>query len=54
MTTKPQRPRAGLGLSSAVTAEQMKTRKVATPRSRKPEPVKSRKPDRTKPDKAKA
>ena len=49
---KPQRPRAGFGLSSAVTAEQMKTRPRPTSvKSRKPEPVKSRKPERTKPDK---
>lgn len=51
MVTKPQRPKAGFGLSSAITADQMKTRPVATPRSRKPAPVSSRKPARAKPDK---
>jgi hypothetical protein len=53
---KPQRPRAGFGLSSAMTADQMKTRPRPSVKSRKPDLAKGRKPEcvrsrKPKPDK---
>jgi len=41
---KPPRPRAGFGYSSAVTAAQMKIRKSAAAKGRKPVKVTTRKP----------
>jgi hypothetical protein len=49
--TKPQRPRAGLGFGSAITADRMKTRTLKSQAlgTRKPKPITSRKPAREKP-----
>jgi hypothetical protein len=48
---KPSRPKPGLGLGSAITREQIVTRRAQTTKTRKPPTPRSRKPDRRKADK---
>ena len=45
MTVKRERPKAGLGLGSAMTREQIKTRSAMPAKSRKPATAKSAKPE---------
>jgi hypothetical protein len=47
----PPRPQAGLGLGSAMTREQIVTRKAQSPKTRKPPTPRGRKPERRKDDK---